>query len=416
MKTPNGLFRTLRKLKGNPRICLYTEPLWGIPANLYMPLSAVYMAALGLSPVDIGLVASLGFLSQTVFALLSGALTDKLGRRLCTFLVDLIAWSVPTLLWMNARGTGWFIAAALCNGAWKVTENSWGLLMVEDAPQDQIIHLYTWASIAGLAAGFVTPFTYFLLNRFSLIPVMRGLYLFAFISMTAKFVLLFIYSTETRDGALRKAALKGKSLLEPLRASLKAIPKMLKNPAILKVIGLLTVSAVLKNNSDNFWPLLIKDKLLFPESFLSLFGALRAILMILAYFTLIPRLKITRFVRPLTAAMILSALSSFILLFLPFDFRWFIIFCIAIDALSLSVINPLLSSLQVFVMEPDDRAQMMGLSFSACLFLTVPFSFLSGLLSKVGRALPLILSFLAALIAIYLGRGLQRDIDLAQKS
>ena len=77
----NLLLRTLPQLRGNPRACLYLEPFWGIPYNLYAPFVSVYMAALGMTPVQIGFVSTVFFASQMVFALLSGPLTDKLGRR-----------------------------------------------------------------------------------------------------------------------------------------------------------------------------------------------------------------------------------------------------------------------------------------------------------------------------------------------
>ena len=48
------LITTLKNLTGNPRGCVYTEPLWGIPFNLYAPYASVYMVALGLSDAQIG--------------------------------------------------------------------------------------------------------------------------------------------------------------------------------------------------------------------------------------------------------------------------------------------------------------------------------------------------------------------------
>ena len=91
----NPLIETTVHLRGNERACLWTEPLWGIPYNLYVPFASVYMAALGLSAVEIGTVSTVFFASQMVWALLSGPLTDKLGRRLCTVIFDVLSWSVP---------------------------------------------------------------------------------------------------------------------------------------------------------------------------------------------------------------------------------------------------------------------------------------------------------------------------------
>lgn len=33
-KTENNLFHTLMELRGNPRACLFTEPMWGLSMNL----------------------------------------------------------------------------------------------------------------------------------------------------------------------------------------------------------------------------------------------------------------------------------------------------------------------------------------------------------------------------------------------
>ena len=122
--TRHPVIDTLIHLTGNGRACLWVEPLWGIPYNLYTPFVSVYMAALGMSPTQIGLVSSVFFASQVVWSLLSGALTDKLGRRRCTLIFDCVSWSVPTFMWMIAQDFTWFLVAAIFNGAWRVTENS----------------------------------------------------------------------------------------------------------------------------------------------------------------------------------------------------------------------------------------------------------------------------------------------------
>ena len=50
----NPLIDLLVHLKGNERACLWTEPLWGIPYNLYVPFVSVYMAALAGPTVTTG--------------------------------------------------------------------------------------------------------------------------------------------------------------------------------------------------------------------------------------------------------------------------------------------------------------------------------------------------------------------------
>ena len=99
----NPMIAFLAGLKGNARACLWPEPLWGVPYNLYLPYASLYMAALGLSPSEIGYVASINIISQVFFATLSGVFTDKLGRRKTTFIFDTLSWSVPEFIWMISQ-------------------------------------------------------------------------------------------------------------------------------------------------------------------------------------------------------------------------------------------------------------------------------------------------------------------------
>ena len=80
------LMHTLIELRGNPRACVYTEPLWGLPYNLYIPYASLYMAQLGLTDLQIGLIATFSAFFQMFGALFGGLLTDKLGRRKTTFI------------------------------------------------------------------------------------------------------------------------------------------------------------------------------------------------------------------------------------------------------------------------------------------------------------------------------------------
>src|SRR4030095_7116247 len=102
------LFQTLRKLKGNPRVTVLTEIMFGIPYNLFAPFISVYMLALGVTDQQIGTIASLGLVVQVFSALLSGAIVDKFGRRWTLFIADMLSWSVPCLIWAFAQDIRYF--------------------------------------------------------------------------------------------------------------------------------------------------------------------------------------------------------------------------------------------------------------------------------------------------------------------
>src|SRR6185369_11671286 len=153
----HSLITTLKSLTGNPRGCVYTEPLWGIPFNLYAPYISIYMVALGLSDKQIGLIVSISWSFQIVLALLSGVITDKLGRRRTTLIFDILAWSVPALISAIAQNFWYFLVAAVINSVWRITYNSWNCLLIEDAEPKQLADIYSWIYIANLVVGFVAP-------------------------------------------------------------------------------------------------------------------------------------------------------------------------------------------------------------------------------------------------------------------
>lgn len=202
------MIHTLVRLKGNGRASVYTEPLWGLSMQLVLPYASVFMLALGVRDTKIGLIATLGILSQVVFGLLSGVITDKLGRRATTALFDIVAWVIPCLIWAAAQNFWWFLIASVVNGAWQVTQNSWDCLLVEDVERTQIPTVYSLVKIAAEFSALFAPIAALLVSHFGLVPAVRILYLNAAFIMSVKIWLLFRYSTETAVGRVRMAERK----------------------------------------------------------------------------------------------------------------------------------------------------------------------------------------------------------------
>jgi MFS family permease len=158
------------------------------------------MLALGLTDLQVGIVASIYMFSQMIFALISGAIIDKMGRRKSTMIFDFLSWSLPCLIWAFSQGFWFFAIAALLNGMMKITTVSWDCLLVEDAPKDKITHLYSWVIIAGNLSALFAPISSILVAKLTLVPAIRILYINAFVIMTIKLLLLYKCSTETKIG------------------------------------------------------------------------------------------------------------------------------------------------------------------------------------------------------------------------
>jgi len=398
----HSLFVTLRRLRGNVRGCVYAEPLWGIPFNLYAPYVSVYMLAFGLTDGDIGLITSVGLACQVVWTLLSGAIADKLGRKRTTLIFDIIAWSIPTLIWAVAQNFTYFLVAAVVNSVWRVTQNSWTLLLVEDTDPDLLVDVYAWVHIAGLLAAFVTPLAGFLVGEFGLVPTMRGLYLLAFVMMTTKFLVMNAMVTETSRGKTRREETRDQSLFAVLRGFPAVLRQIWRAPTTLYVGALMIALNIVWMVRGTFWSILVSQRLLIPDARLAFYTFVRSMTMLLFYFLVTPRLRQMKDHVPMILGMGGLIVSHVLLVTIPPGSHWLLLLVTVIEGCSLPTTNVLLGKMAVVNVDPAERARIMALLNAAVLLATSPFGWIAGRLSSVDRRWPFILTagLLAAAMAL----------------
>jgi MFS family permease len=402
MLKQHPLVQTLLSLRGNPKSCVLTEPLWGIPYNLYAPYVSVYMLNLGLKDSQIGLLISIGLAVQIFSALMSGPITDKLGRRTTTAIFDFCAWSVPMLIWAVAQDFRYFVVAALFNGTWRITHTSWSCLLVEDADPEQLVDIYSWIYIAGLLSGFFAPFAGLLINTFSLVPTMRGLYLFAFVMMTAKFIILYFYSTETEQGAVRLKETRHQSLFSLVSGYGDVFKQMLRTPRTLYTLGILLVMNLAGTIGNAFWAILVTQKIHIPAEHIALYPFARSIIMMIFFFLAMPRIKEMKFRNPMIIGFGLLALSQIILITLPEKSYLLLLVSTFIEACSYATVSTQIDRMIVVTVDPQERARIMALLLFIVIVITTPFGWIAGQLSEANRILPFTLDICLYLLGVVL--------------
>ena len=378
----------LKSLKGNPRYCVITEPLWSIPWALYFPFFTLYMFYLGLEDADIGVLISIGLFMQMFTALLGGVLTDKFGRRIVTFAADLVSWSIPTLIWAFAQDFRWFLAAVIFNSFWQVSGVSWQCILVEDAPPDKIVQLYNLIYIAGLLAVFFAPISGYFIGVYSLVPVVRVLFGIASVSMTLKFIIFYLYSTETGQGKIRLKETAGVPIKKLLGEYGGVLKQILKTPATWRVLILITLIHIQQMTSGNFFALYVTQDLALPEQFLTIFPILRAAIMLVFFLGIQDRLN--RF--PQYAVMLVGLglyISGFVLLILtpPGVISLLVIFT-AMDACAAASLLPRRDALLFKNVDPAERARITSLLTVIMLGVASPFGIIIGRLSGIDRRIP----------------------------
>ncbi len=389
---------TLRNLRGNARGCVYTEALWGIPYNLYAPYVSIYMLAFGLTDATIGLITSVGMVFQIFWMLMSGAITDKLGRKRTTLIFDLISWSIPCLIWAVAQDVSYFFLAAIVNAVWRVTANSWNCLLVEDTDQNLLVDIWSWIYIAGLVAAFVSPITGLLIGKFSLVPTMRGLYLLSFVMMTAKFIVMNFMVKETRQGEARMRETRDQPLFAVLGESFSVLKQVARTPATLVTAGLMVLLNICWVIKGTFWSILVTEKLGIPAEHLVIFTFARSVIMLVFYFVFMPRLRYMDVRKPMLWGIVGLIVSQVILITVSTGDYLLLIVSTVIEAFSTPAATTLLDKLTVITVDAKERARIMAILYVIVIVFTSPFGWIAGLMSQANRSLPFVLN--VALFAV----------------
>ncbi len=399
----NKLIRTLVELRGNPRACVYTEPLWGLSMNLCLPYATVYMLALGMNDVQVGIITSIYMFSQTIFAFLSGTIVDKLGRRKSTAIFDFLAWSIPCLIWASSQGFWFFAVAAILNGMMKIPTVSWDCLLVEDAPKDKITHIYSWVIICGNLSALFAPISSILVAKLTLVPALRILYINAFIIMTAKILILYKFSTETGVGKIKREACRDKSWAEMLSGYKSTVRKILNSRGTIFAIIISILVEIVTMLGMTFWQIIVSRRIGVPDTLLPIFPMIRSILSIVLFFTVISKIKQTDLKWPLYGGFLSSIVGYILLISITKADVWgyaVLLISLAFEALGGAVLNTLRESLVAIHADPVERSGVMALLQTAVMLVSVPFGYIGGLLSDISRTLPFVLSIGLSLLGI----------------
>jgi MFS family permease len=397
------LFQTLRELKGNPRVTVLTEPMFGIPYCIFSPFMSVYMIALGVTDQGIGAIASIGLVFQIFTTLLSGVIVDKLGRRLTLFIHDLLSWSIPCLIWAVAQNKYYFIAAAILNSLFRISHTAWTCLMIEDAEERHLVHIWSWISIFGVCAYFFTPLGGLFVAHFGLVPAMRGLLLFGFVLITAKAVVLYIFSHETVRGIQRIEDTRHQSLSSQLKEYGNVFKQVFRSRQILTALSLMVITNIYSTVSGSFWSVLFTSKLGFVDSQISIYVMIRSVVMAICFFMLGPRLtNLLHFKLPLWIGYTIFFISQALLVFMPPHSVILVVVSIVLEGLAMALVTPMTESLMAVALESKERARVSAVVYMTLIIFTAPFGWIAGALSAINRSLPFALNMALFVVGILL--------------
>lgn len=352
------------------------------------------MLALGLTDRQIGTVISIGLAFQVFTALLSGMIADKLGRRRATLIFDLLSWSVPTLIWAISQNFYYFVVAAIFNSMWRIPQTSWTCLFVEDrqTKPKQLVDIYTWLYISGLLTAFVSPIAGLLIHFYTLVPTMRGLYLFASVMMTIKLLSTNAIVKETERGLQRMQETKHQSVLANLREYRGVFRILLKSPRTLYTLGIMLVMSSCTTISNTFWSILVTSRLHIPAQDLAYYAFARSGIMLVFFFVAMPAIREMHFKRPMLVGFAGYIISLLILVNIPEKNYFLLLVSTLLEACSYATVSPQVDRMVAVSIDPHERARILAIIYMIVVILTTPFGWIAGALSQINRVLPFLIN------------------------
>ena len=326
-----GMFGQLEKLPKNSRITILLEPYSSVISGILLFYAALYMQGNGLPAKQIGLISTIGAVTGLMLQFTAAPITNRLGRRSTLLLFSLVCWSIPLLLWAIAGSFAVFLAAAVFFSFSKITGVAWYCVVTEDVDNDKKAGIFgilaMIGSIGGAAAVFMGP----VIDKFGLVPSMRFLYIFAFVSMTLMFVARHLLLTETRAGATLSNLHDKLTIFQSFRQCWQAAILSMKDAEFLRLI----IVFVLFNFAINMGfvqILFVNNVLKLTMTEISMIPAVGTIVSIVMFRYLVPRLGVRNEKETLSIALVVFAAGMLMLLVIPVKNLWLTLLASALIA------------------------------------------------------------------------------------
>lgn len=409
----SSLLAHLMRLEGNAKWCVLCEPLWAITNALYVAYAVEYRKAI-LGPQSenlgtlLGVLVSIQLAAQFISSFLGGVITDKLGRRKTCFYFDLLSGAVSVLLLACAQNFWWFAASMMLSGCWQINTNAWNGLLTEDCPPNQIAYAFSGITMAQLAATFLTPISILLVRQFDLIPAMRGVYLFAFLSQAAKSTLLFVHAKETRQGQRRMEQTKNTPLLRMFTGYGQVIRLIFTTP-VTRILLMLVITIGINNVIiGTFFYDFATERLGLPTASLGYIPIIRAAVCLLFMMTAQSWINEKNHRPVLCIGLVLYA-AAFACPLLFQHSSWLgAILYICLEAVANAFVIPRKESLLFLYVDKTERSRVYAMLHVIALAITSPFGTIMGAMSDVNRLLPFLLAICASLacsVLIFLAKS-----------
>ncbi|MDD3192849.1 MAG: MFS transporter [Oscillospiraceae bacterium] len=398
----SALLNQLMSLEGNAKWCVLCEPFWAITNALYVAYAVEYRKAIiGLDNANLGtllgLLVTIQLAAQFISSFLGGVITDKLGRRRTCYYFDLLSGALSVLLLACAQNFWWFAAAMAFSGCWQINTNAWNGLLTEDCPPKKIPYAFSGITMVQLAATFLTPISIILVRQFDIIPALRGVYLFAFLSQAFKCTLLFLKAKETEQGKKRMAETRKTPFYRMFTGYGRVVGLIFSTP-VTRLLLILVITIGINNIIINtFFYDFATERLGLPTASLGYIPMIRAAVCLLFMFTAQSKINEKSHKAVLSIGLALYAIAfACPLLFQGASWLGAVLY-IFFEAIANAFVIPRKESLLFLYVDKKERARVYAMLHVIALAITSPFGAVLGAMSDRNRLYPFLFAILVSL-------------------
>ena len=385
----------------NARAALLLEPLLGIPTTMYMGYMTLYMLAIGLTKVEVGIVTSIGLTFNFIFASQGAYITDRLGRRKTTLIFDTISWALAQLIWATANSMLAFVIAYIVNASVQIVSNSFLCLILEDNESEKKIHIFNFLQISVILAGFFAPIGIILINKMTLIPAVRTMQMFGMISVLVLIISRHLLVRETSIGIQKMNEMKDVRITQIYKAYIPTFKRIIKNRMLVLVLFLRVLNQIQLTIRNTYLAILVTERMGFAAGNMSIFFTVNSIVILLVILFVSPVISKSKSRRPIVLGISVHISATIILLISPETHNYLLLVLGAVlVAFGTALTTPYIDSLAANTIVDEDRAASNSVISMAMMLFTIPFGYIGGILSDFDPRTPFVLTFVVFILCL----------------
>ena len=376
-------------LKGNAKVFILTEGNWTVPIGWFGLYFPIYMIALGLSKVEVGLVTSLGIAVSAIATVMGATVADRLGHKKTLMIFDSLAWPIAMLIFAFAQNIWWFVAGVIVNNCCMVVMGAWACLFVEGVPKDKRSHVYAFLQIMLNGASLLVPIAGLLVDGLGLVLACRVMYLISMVSMGIGQFYRFKYLKETEEGKQVVKNKKKYNFNEEISEFVKTFKKIKERKQLFWycIVQVLVGFAIVMWNT--YYPIFLTDVkgIGLSDSEIFIYPFLFSIVMIAIILIFIPHVKEAKFKKYLVFATIFSVISALLYVIAPAHKGTLIAVAFILNAISMAFFRPLSDAYSMNLITDAERSRLISVLTTITIVAMIPAAPIGGYLYQVNPRL-----------------------------